>query len=97
MFKKQSLGLFFLSDFKPDKIQFRKPESNEIPYLETYIYDDIEGERIFPVRTIKMGPTVAIDSTKSLLELYIRKEKASANNIKLKPILISDAGYVLRV
>lgn len=83
---------------KPEQIKFRENAKGVIPYLETFMFEDIEGQLFFPLRSIKLGPTHDTLSTKSALDLFIRKESVLENKITLNAdgVNLSDAGYVLR-
>lgn len=85
-------------DLKPEQLKFRETkEGIIIPYLETYIVQDFNGEQIFPISAIKFGPTLDETRTKGTIDLFLRKE-SNSNKIKIDvaTLDVSGAGYVLR-
>ncbi len=86
------------AEHRPELIKFRETNEGLVPYLETYIVEDLEGESTFPLRTIKFGPMLDEARTKSTLELFVNKEAALTNKIKIDTsnTIISGAGYILR-
>ena len=60
--------------------------------------EETEEETIFPLHSIRFGPTFNEVRTKSSLELFIQKESVSKSKISIdaKNVKVSGAGYVLR-
>ena len=83
---------------KPEHLKFRETKEGLVPYIETYIVEDLEGKSVFPLRTIKFGPMFDDARTKSTLQLFVNKEAVSSNKIKIDANItkISGAGYILR-
>jgi len=86
------------AEHKPEILRFREISEGLIPYLETFIFDDLEGEYTFPLFEINFGPMLDNARTKSVLELFLNKEAASSNKIKIdaSSTKISGTGYILR-
>ena len=77
-------------------LQFRDLNGRLTPYISTLIYENDEDNYFCPISKIRFGPVLDEKITKSNLELFVKKAASSANNIKIKSITISGAGYVLR-
>lgn len=86
------------SHHKAEQLQFKESEKGLTPYFETYLIEKVDGKSFFPLHSIKFGPMLDVSRTKSALTLFVRKEAASENNIKINAnaIRISGAGYSLR-
>jgi hypothetical protein len=80
------------------QLKFRENSNGLIPYIETYIIEKKENRNLFPIHSIRFGPMLDVSRTKSALNLYLRKEAVSENNIRINGncIRILDAGYLLR-
>lgn len=85
-------------EHKANQLKFRENEKLLIPYIETFIIEQIEGKSFFPLRSIKFGPMLDVLSTRSALKLFISKESAAEStvNINANGVRITDAGYKLR-
>ncbi len=86
------------TNIKPEHLEFRESIDGLIPYINTYIQEEIKGNFIFPLNSIKFGPTLDEVRTQSSIHLFLNKEAASDETIKINAndINITGAGYVLR-
>ena len=87
-----------LASYKPEQLKFRETKEGLIPYIETYIVEDLEGKSVFPLSSIKFGPMLDDARTKSALQLFVNKEAVSDNKISINvnDVRITGAGYELR-
>lgn len=87
-----------LASYKPEQLKFRETKVGLIPYIETYIVEDLEGKSVFPLSSIKFGPMLDDARTKSALQLFVNKEAVSDNKISINvnDVRITGAGYELR-
>ena len=83
---------------KPELLKFTKINQNLIPYLETYIADEIDGKFMFPLHSIKFGPMLDGERTKLAINLLAIKESIAENKIKIdaSKLKVTGAGYELR-
>lgn len=83
---------------KPEQLKFRETKEGLIPYIETYIVEDLEGKSVFPLSSIKFGPMLDDARTKSTLQLFVNKEAVSDSKISINvnDVRITGAGYELR-
>ena len=88
----------YRADINPELLKFRDIENALVPYIETFIVEETDGEPIFPLHSIRFGPMFDETRTKSSLELFVQKESVSKGkiNIDTKNVKISGAGYYLR-
>ncbi len=86
------------ASYKPEHLKFRETNEGLIPYIETYIVEDLEGKFVFPLCSIKFGPMLDDERSKSTLELFVNKEAVSENKISINvnDVRITGAGYILR-
>ncbi len=84
--------------YKPELIKFRENNNHLIPYIETYIVDELEGKLKFPLDSIRFGPMLKGESTKSAIELFAKKESALDHKISIdtSKLKVIGAGYELR-
>ena len=79
------------------EINFWEKSGELIPYLSASIYNKNEKELIFPLNSIRIGPSLDSERVKHSLDLLIKKHSTISTDIKIKKkIEIFDAGYDLR-
>lgn len=83
---------------KSEQLEFREADNNLIPYIDTEVVENINGNPSFPINSIQFGPTLDESSTRTALELYVNKVSTYNNRILIHPenININGAGYTLR-
>ncbi len=79
-------------------VNFRGRNENLIPYFNTFIYNNIGTNPIFPLKKIMYGPLLEETRTRMSLDLFIRSSSNKSHPIKLKyeDIQIRGSGYTLR-
>lgn len=84
--------------YKPEQIKFRESKDGFIPFIETFLYEETKDKKVFPLSSIKFGPTLDEDKTKPGLKLFLFNESVADNMIELNAnnISVTGAGYVLR-
>ena len=87
-----------MKNVNPDLINFRENNGNKIPYLPTYFFDESKDRKIFPLISIRFGPTLEELITKPMLDLMIQKIALIDSGISLNAnnIQIRSAGYKIR-
>lgn len=71
--------------YKPELCNFRIRDNILIPFLNMYLYNDVQRERYFPLQSINIGPMLSEDYTKSSIDKYLQ----STFNLSQSPIKIS--------
>lgn len=88
-----------LDHHQPEKLNFRESEHGLIPYKQSYIYDKNDDSYAFPIKSIRLGPSVDQESQKSAIKLFLNHSAAIENELLIQnPGLVSvnSAGYELK-
>lgn len=85
-------------DDRPDLYKFRNSKNRLIPYLDTYIFDIISDQEVFPLTSVTYGPMVEKEMAESVLKLLLVNSSSAPNNIQFDSdsITINSAGFNLR-
>ncbi|RJP64797.1 MAG: DUF2971 domain-containing protein [Ignavibacteriales bacterium] len=84
------------SDESHKLYKFNEINNELIPYLDTYIYKKNENELVFPLNSIRFGPTLDKIKTKIAIDLFYDKSKTLNHKINLKKEISSkDSGFIL--
>jgi hypothetical protein len=85
-------------DYQPEGLRFRDTEAGLSPYRPTHIVGMNEsGDPIFPIESIRFGPSLRPERTGPAIRLYYRHVAAEDHPIRLEPqVTFAHAGYVLR-
>lgn len=68
----------------PPIIKFRKNEDEFVLYVNTYLFDEKDDVKVFPLKEIRYGPMLNEYKTKKALDLFIKKNLLSPKTIKLR-------------
>lgn len=72
-------------NWKPGLRKFRVDKNNIVPYLNTYLYEDINGDYNFPIDSINLGPMLVKEISQKSLNIYLDYIKeCSRHKIKIK-------------
>lgn len=81
----------------PEHFKFRENNNELIPYLNTYLFKEINSLLEFPLEKIRFGPMLDKIKTRIALDLFIRNSATLTKSINIKTgISIDDAGFVIR-
>lgn len=69
----------------PELVNFRECKGMLVAFLNTYIFTREKNDLQFPLRTIRFGPMLDINGTKSALELLVHNVASMNNIIKIQP------------
>ncbi|MBM4400455.1 MAG: DUF2971 domain-containing protein [Crenarchaeota archaeon] len=73
-------------DFNPKGLEFRETDGQLTPYRPVYVYDKAgEAPLRFPIRSIRFGPTLEPDRTRSSLSLFVKRLASEDHAISLSP------------
>ena len=82
----------------PELIKFRTSNGYLVPYINTYIYTKENEKLLFPVESIKYGPSLEETRTDSALDLFLVSESKANHPIKINAgkIKLVSSGYQIR-
>jgi len=85
----------------PDRLgellKYKTSDTTLIPYIETFVFDNVGDDKIMPISDIKFGPSLDKKNTELVLKQYIKSMTLEDNKIKIPVDLkIEGAGYDLR-
>jgi len=85
------------NDVEPESLRFRSASGELIPYRPTHIYDEVETrEPTLPLRSIRFGPMLEPERTRSTIRLMLQQIAADRHTITVNAhIPVLDAGYFL--
>lgn len=72
-------------DYKSEEINFRKDDTGVIPYLNTYIFSEIDAKKHFPIRSVKIGPTLEQKKVTSSIKSFIFNQAVLKDAIIILP------------
>ena len=84
--------------YQAESLRFRATTRGIVPYWPIHVYEyDSDGQRIFPIKSIRFGPTHEPDSAKRAIELLKHQLKVDRHHIIIpSDMQIREAGYSLR-
>lgn len=84
--------------YESTEMKFREDAFGIVPYLDTYIFEKIEDRQVFPIDSIKYGPSLDPSRTRSSIDCLLHYESTRNNDIKINPgnIKIESCGYEIR-
>lgn len=88
-----------MDNFKPDLLKFRESPHGLIPYRSLNIFDKVDDELTFPLKTIGVGPSLDYERNLKPLKLLMQHHSEDSHKVKINApysIEIKDAGYSLR-
>ncbi len=87
-------------DKRPDLYKFRNSKNRLIPYIDTHIFERIDGSPFFPIESITYGPLLEKELTKSGLNLFLINASVSHAQtsvaINFDEVTINSAGFKMR-
>ena len=84
---------------EPDKLKFRENDFGLIPYRQSYLYCIKDDLKVFPLKSIVLGPSLDQESQTSAIQLYLNHSSSLENNITIEnpgTIWVKSAGYELK-
>ena len=83
---------------KPELLRFREGKNSLIPFLPTYIFNEVTGTREFPLDSIRFGPMLDEAQARPMLDLLVHNSSSIGFEITINPtsVNIRGPGYRIR-